>query len=84
VIGATGAILARRRQRALDLARAQGARVRGVSEAGRKRVARLKREPDLEELTKEELYHRAQAADIPGRSEMSKDELIAALRTSTG
>jgi DNA end-binding protein Ku len=34
----------------------------------------------LEELTKEELYERAQAADIPGRSHMSKDELIAALR----
>ena len=34
----------------------------------------------LENLTKEELYVRAQAADIPGRSEMSKDQLIEALR----
>jgi hypothetical protein len=33
--------------------------------------------PDrLEDLTKEDLYARAQDADIPGRSEMSKDELI--------
>ena len=34
----------------------------------------------LDDLTKEELYTRAQEADIPGRSDMSKDELIEALR----
>jgi Rho termination factor, N-terminal domain len=34
----------------------------------------------LEDLTKEELYARAQEAEIPGRSEMSKQELVAALR----
>jgi hypothetical protein len=34
----------------------------------------------LEELTKEELYARAQEADIHGRSEMSKEDLIEALR----
>ena len=34
----------------------------------------------LEDLTKEDLYARAQDADIPGRSEMSKNELIEALR----
>jgi hypothetical protein len=34
----------------------------------------------LEALTKEELYARAQEAEIPGRSEMSKEELVAALR----
>jgi hypothetical protein len=37
--------------------------------------------PTLEGLTKEELYARAQEAEIPGRSEMSKDELVAALRS---
>lgn len=37
----------------------------------------------LEELTKEDLYARAQEADIPGRSEMSKDQLIAALRAKS-
>lgn len=34
----------------------------------------------LDDLTKEELYARAQEAEIPGRSEMSKDELVTALR----
>jgi hypothetical protein len=34
----------------------------------------------LDDLTKEELYQRAQEADIAGRSDMSKDELVAALR----
>ena len=33
----------------------------------------------LDELTKQDLYERAQEADIPGRSSMSKDELVAAL-----
>jgi hypothetical protein len=34
----------------------------------------------LEDLTKEELYARAREADIPGRSEMSKEQLVEALR----
>ena len=34
----------------------------------------------LEDLTKEELYARAQEADIPGRSAMSKEQLADALR----
>ena len=33
----------------------------------------------LEMLSKSELYERAQAADVPGRSQMDKDELIEAL-----
>jgi DNA end-binding protein Ku len=37
---------------------------------------------DLESLSKEELYERAQAAAIPGRSGMSKRQLINALRRS--
>ena len=37
----------------------------------------------LEDLTKEELYARAQEAEIPGRSDMSKEELVAALRTKS-
>lgn len=37
----------------------------------------------LEDLTKEELYARAQEAEIPGRSEMSKEELVAALRSKS-
>ena len=37
---------------------------------------------DLEELTKAELYQRAQELDVPGRSGMNKNELIRALRKS--
>ena len=36
----------------------------------------------LRNLTKDELYRKAQEADIPGRSEMSKDELLRALHKS--
>ena len=43
----------------------------------------LKRTRSLEDLTKDQLYARAQDADIPGRSDMSKDELIAALRAKS-
>ena len=34
---------------------------------------------DLGELSRDELYERAQEAGVPGRSSMSKDELIDAL-----
>ena len=37
----------------------------------------------LEDLTREELYARAQEAEIPGRSEMSKQELVDALRAKS-
>jgi hypothetical protein len=35
---------------------------------------------NLDDLTKEQLYERAQQADIPGSAGMTKDELVAALR----
>jgi hypothetical protein len=38
---------------------------------------------ELDQLTRGELYQRAQQASIPGRSAMSKDELIAALRRAS-
>ena len=38
--------------------------------------------PPYEEWTKEALYERAQELDIKGRSDMTKDELIQALRDS--
>jgi hypothetical protein len=41
---------------------------------------RSERPGSLEDLTRDELYARAQEAEIPGRSEMSKDELVEALR----
>src|SRR5919106_1856231 len=34
---------------------------------------------DLSKLSKDELYERAKRADVPGRAEMSKDELVEAL-----
>lgn len=34
----------------------------------------------LDERTKEQLYNRAQELDIEGRSDMTKDELVAAIR----
>tara|TARA_R110002020_G_scaffold22460_3_gene75932 strand:+ start:1465 stop:1740 length:276 start_codon:yes stop_codon:yes gene_type:complete len=37
--------------------------------------------PPYEEWTKDELYDRAREIGIEGRSQMSKDELIEALRT---
>jgi hypothetical protein len=39
---------------------------------------------DLSQLTTAELYRRAQAADIAGRSGMSKAQLIAALEAASG
>jgi DNA end-binding protein Ku len=50
-----------------------------VRRAVLRRVPRPK--ADLESLTKEQLYERAQAEDVPGRSEMTKAELIDALRS---
>lgn len=43
------------------------------------RAIRFVRRTRLEDLTRDELYARAQEADIPGRSEMTKDELLKAL-----
>lgn len=47
-----------------------------ASEAGKKGG----QSPPYEEWTREELYERAQEIGIEGRSDMSKDELISALR----
>lgn len=38
------------------------------------------KQPPYEEWTKDELYDRAKELEIEGRSDMSKDELIEALR----
>ena len=38
------------------------------------------KQPPYEEWTRDELYERAQELDIEGRSDMTKDELIEALR----
>lgn len=46
---------------------------------GKKRPPTAGNDASLGSLTKEELYERAQALDIPGRSSMSKAELIRAI-----
>jgi predicted XRE-type DNA-binding protein len=45
----------------------------------RPRVSRVA-ESDLESLTRDELYRMAQERNVAGRSRMSKESLIAALR----
>jgi hypothetical protein len=37
---------------------------------------------ELEDKSKEELYELAKTADIPGRSDMSKEQLLEALRAA--
>jgi DNA end-binding protein Ku len=40
--------------------------------------------PDLRERTRDELYEMARDLDVPGRSKMTKDELVAAVRDAGG
>jgi hypothetical protein len=60
----------------------KAARVANASAGqGRKAVARRGgKASDYEDMTKDELYQRAKRVGITGRSAMSKDELIDALR----
>jgi DNA end-binding protein Ku len=53
-----------------------------VEAARRERAPRRSDNRDLETKSKDELYELAKKADIPGRSEMSKDELMEALRAA--
>ncbi|WP_226625403.1 Rho termination factor N-terminal domain-containing protein [Alloyangia pacifica] len=67
-------------------------RGQGYSAEKAARIANAKANPDMhpskkggkappyEDWTKEDLYERAQEIGVDGRSQMSKDELIAALR----
>jgi hypothetical protein len=59
----------------------------GLAVAGTERLRRLlgrhgAAKQDLSELTRDELYERARAAGVVGRSGMNKDQLIAALEAS--
>jgi DNA end-binding protein Ku len=62
-----------------------GGRPRGRSGARPGGASRKRGGPggddDLAALTRQELYERAQELDIPGRSGMTKAQLLAALRT---
>jgi Rho termination factor, N-terminal domain len=45
------------------------------------RVRRRQRRGHLDDLTRDELYELARESDVEGRSGMTKDELISALRS---
>jgi hypothetical protein len=89
LLGTLGPILFERLRYRLKVESAENrSRVAATSEAERpieqpgagEREARV----HLPELTAAELYRRAQAADIAGRSGMSKAQLIAALQAVDG
>lgn len=63
------------KQKAARIANAQASDEQSPSKKGGKA-------PPYEEWTKDALYGRAQELEIDGRSDMTKDELIAALRNS--
>jgi DNA end-binding protein Ku len=54
----------------------------GPRRAATRRPGRATGAGDLRSLTRAELYERAQALDIPGRSGMTKEQLVRALRRS--
>ena len=62
----------------IDLMEALRASVE-ASKGGKRPPSGAQRSPSLKDLSKEELYDRASDAGIPGRSKMTKDELIEAL-----
>ncbi|UWQ99360.1 Rho termination factor [Rhodobacteraceae bacterium S2214] len=63
------------KQKAARIANAQASDDQNPSEKGGKA-------PPYEDWTKDDLYDRAQELEIDGRSDMTKDELIDALRNS--
>jgi hypothetical protein len=60
---------------------ASKAKAAAIANAGDEASAKGGRSPSYDEWTKDELYARAQELDVEGRSDMSKDELIQALRS---
>jgi DNA end-binding protein Ku len=57
-----------------------GARRAGEDRGDRRARPAARRDGDLRTLSKAELYERAQELDIPGRSGMTKEQLVRALR----
>ena len=64
---------------ALEQSLAEAARRSAAKKAGAEEEKAEARDGDLADLSREELYERAQKEDVPGRSSMSKGELIDAL-----
>ncbi|CTQ51333.1 DUF7218 family protein [Jannaschia donghaensis] len=63
------------KQKAARIANAQANENMSPSEKGGK-------SPPYEKWRRDDLYHRAQELDVDGRSDMTKDELIEALRAA--
>ena len=85
-IGAFVSVLFERRRRITNLVRARKTAVEPPAAAGPREetptTGDVATADDLERLTRPELYRRAREAGIAGRSEMSKAQLIAALRAA--
>jgi hypothetical protein len=63
------------------MSKEKAARISNAAERGDEHPSKKGgQHPPYEDWTKDELYDRAQELDIEGRSEMTKDELIEALR----
>jgi hypothetical protein len=80
LLGNLGAVLFHRRERIATILRPSRDRRQAAAASEEQEAAPADVTEELERLTRAELYRRAQAAGIPGRGEMSKAELIAALR----
>jgi hypothetical protein len=85
VLGTIVALLLGRRKQIAELARTRRTSVEPAPVGSAAAVPppsadRAAEDEDLERLTRPELYRRAKEAGIAGRSEMSKAQLIAALR----
>ncbi|HZN70610.1 MAG TPA: hemerythrin domain-containing protein [Micromonosporaceae bacterium] len=70
-------------ERRLEVLRSHGIDDKAIGSGGaavRMAQARQAGRADVEEMTRDELYEKAKQADIPGRSQMSKDELTKAVQ----
>jgi len=70
-------------ERRLEILRSHGIDDKAVGSGGaavQMAKARHAGRADVEQMTRDELYEKAKEADIPGRSQMSKDELAKAVQ----
>ncbi|WP_433454862.1 Ku protein [Streptomyces sp. CA-142005] len=65
--------------RSVEQGRSRGRRGGGKPATGKKQTTGRKGSEDLGSLSKAELYERASAAGVPGRSKMTRDQLVKAL-----
>ena len=80
LLGSLGAVLFHQREGIATIIRPDCDHRQAAAASEEQDAAPADVKEELERLTRAELYRRAQAAGIPGRGEMTKAELIAALR----